>query len=342
MTAVARIGDTVVGYCNGPNHKKNKEFTGVWITGSETVFADHLGVVRLNDTGVTDCGHTFIATSAAQNVNADNLGVHRVGDTVLTEGGGVGVTVTGSETVLACDVTGTMSSVSTVDAAIDGVMMTGDDLDDGTPAGKAAAAEHLKKHIDSGLIKKEDLEKPAVEGEKDETPPEQSEVTGDCSGLDSVSSFPDSYQLTSTYTLGQIRRGAVGAYPIGPNMGKTAAQIVCNLKMITINCWTPIKAHYPNAFITSSFRANSGGSQHNIGQALDMQFSGIPKAGYYTIAQWIKANVTFDQLLLEYKTTGTGMPWIHVSFKQSGNRGQVLTFMNNRAHSQGLVDLSKS
>ena len=74
--------------------------------------------------------------------------------------------------------------------------------------------------------------------------------------------------------------------------------------------------------------------------ACDMQFSRAKKPDYFTIAQWIRDNVSYDQLLLEYKTTGSKLPWIHLSFNKAGNRGQVMTFMNDKKYSNGLVDLS--
>ena len=49
------------------------------------------------------------------------------------------------------------------------------------------------------------------------------------------------------------------------------------------------------------------------------KFDGIAKKDYYAIASWIKDNVLFDQLILEFKTTGTGNPWIHISYIKGDN-----------------------
>jgi hypothetical protein len=92
--------------------------------------------------------------------------------------------------------------------------------------------------------------------------------------------------------------------------------------------------------VTNTFRRSNGSaSQHHKGQAADIQFRGVAKAQYYTIAQWIRDNVAYDQLLLEYKTTGTGLPWIHISFNKDRQRKQVLTFLNDRTYGQGLIQL---
>ena len=96
---VARVGDVVTGYCDGPGHVRGRPFVGVWPTGSGTVVANGVAVIRVGDTGVTDCGHTFIAQTGSDITTDTGIPIHRVGDVVATEGGGVGVTVTGSDTV---------------------------------------------------------------------------------------------------------------------------------------------------------------------------------------------------------------------------------------------------
>ena len=101
-----------------------------------------------------------------------------------------------------------------------------------------------------------------------------------------------------------------------------------------MNVLEPIKAQYPNVMVTNAFRNRSGTSQHNTGNAVDLQFSGTPKSSYYDIAIWISENVPHDQLLLEYKNTGSGNPWIHISLKESGNRAQVMTFHNHRRYGE--------
>ena len=81
-------------------------------------------------------------------------------------------------------------------------------------------------------------------------------------------------------------------------------------------------------------------SQHPMGMAADIQFRGIAKSEYYVIAQWVKDNVSYDQFLLEYKTTGSGIPWLHISFNKNNQRKQVLTLLNNSTYSQGLTQLA--
>lgn len=111
--------------------------------------------------------------------------------------------------------------------------------------------------------------------------------------------------------------------------GLTEQQIIDNLSLLANNVLEPIKAQYPSMFVTSAFRRGNGRSQHERGQAADMQFSGVAKSDYLDIATWIRENVPHDQLILEFKNTGTGLPWIHISCKESGNRDMIFTMWNH-------------
>jgi hypothetical protein len=103
-----------------------------------------------------------------------------------------------------------------------------------------------------------------------------------------------------------------------------AQNVVNNLAALALNCLEPIKAKYPNVQITNSFRNGEvkngqkipDRGQHGSGQAMDLQFRGVPAHSYFDIAVWISKNIPYDQLLLEYKV-GTTV-WIHVSFAAPG------------------------
>lgn len=93
---IARIGDTVTGICNGSGHVSGYSFTGTWVTGSNNCVADNKGIIRIGDTGTTNCGHHFHATTGSSIGTANGLAIHRVGDQVIVNEGGYGQTVTGS------------------------------------------------------------------------------------------------------------------------------------------------------------------------------------------------------------------------------------------------------
>jgi len=92
--------------------------------------------------------------------------------------------------------------------------------------------------------------------------------------------------------------------------------------------------------VTSAFRHGSGRSQHERGEAIDIQVPGLSKQGYFEMAQWIKVNLPYDQLLYEEKNTGTKLPWIHVSLTRGKQRYQVMSFFNHRKVADGLVRMS--
>ena len=72
--------------------------------------------------------------------------------------------------------------------------------------------------------------------------------------------------------------------------------------------------------ITSGFRNGSGKSQHDRGQAADIQFPNMTSEQIYDVSIWIRENLPFDQLLLEY---GGKNPWLHISFNRGGNRSTL-------------------
>lgn len=202
---------------------------------------------------------------------------------------------------------------------------------------------YIQKQVDNGNYKQEDLDKAADEplGPVDETPPppdaKKPEACPD--GFELAETYSPALQLSPSYTLGAVSSGAVVTHSaVVAQRGLKKGEIVCNLRSLCLTSLEPIKAQYPNMFVTSGFRTGSGTSQHEVGQAADLQFQGLSKKDYFAVAQWIRDNVSFDQLILEYKTTGTGMPWIHVSCNQKGNRKQVLTMMNHKVIGGSLIN----
>lgn len=103
LKAICRIGDTCTGTCQVPGGGHPRSFTATWTTGSTTAFAEGIGVVRVGDTGLTDCGHTIQATVGSSVATNNGIRIHRVGDAVVVVGGGFGASTTGSPTAKAED-----------------------------------------------------------------------------------------------------------------------------------------------------------------------------------------------------------------------------------------------
>ena len=158
---------------------------------------------------------------------------------------------------------------------------------------------------------------------------------------------PDTLQLTpnGTTMATMVRTVTFPKHNVVAQKGLTVPQIVTNLANLAQNIWEPLKAQYPDAFITNSFREGENQSQHGTGQAMDIQFHKVPSSEYYNRAQWMRDNLPFDQLLLECHTSGA--LWIHVSFY--GGYGievakkpinQVAYMINDANFTPGLKDLS--
>jgi len=158
---------------------------------------------------------------------------------------------------------------------------------------------------------------------------------------------PDTLQLTpnGTTMATLIRKVTFPNHNVKAQKGLTVPQIVTNMANLAANIWEPLKAQYPDAFITNTFREGENQSQHGTGQAMDVQFHKVPSSEYINRAKWMRDNLPFDQLLLECHTSGA--LWIHVSYyagygievaKKPAN--QVAYMINDANFTPGLKDLS--
>jgi len=163
-------------------------------------------------------------------------------------------------------------------------------------------------------------------------------------------SLPGNFKLSPNFTLEMLTSKApaspgqfVKPFTFG-NTTFTYGEIVFNLQAVALNVCEPLKKIFPDMFVTSGLRnyntlEGKSISQHTKGQAVDIQFRGLPKTQYYDRAKELIKVLKFDQFLLEYKNFGTGMPWIHISYidpqSKGVNRSQVLTLFNNTARPPG-------
>jgi hypothetical protein len=121
-----------------------------------------------------------------------------------------------------------------------------------------------------------------------------------------------------------VRRGLDNT----PNADQLAA-----MKLVATACFEPLREwHGKPIGISSFFRSpavnkavkGSKNSDHMRGCAIDIDAdvfdNGITNADIFN---WLRANVEFDQLIWEYGTDEQPA-WVHVSYRASGNRRQVL------------------
>lgn len=192
------------------------------------------------------------------------------------------------------------------------------------------ASNRQKELQDQGLIDLNPVEPTISEGLQ-VNPKESITLPPEC-GMFSSGQINISDYISTNFRLSDLTKGQ----PIIDQVGLKDAEIACNLKNIAINVLEPILALYPSMQITSGLRSpgKNKTSQHPRGEAIDLQFRGIPSSGYLDIAKIIGDLGITDQLILEYRSdkrqNGEPTTWLHVSCSRISNRRQVFTMNNDR------------
>ena len=108
---------------------------------------------------------------------------------------------------------------------------------------------------------------------------------------------------------------------------------VSRITSLVIKVLQPIRDHFNHVVtISSGYRneilsrkiGSSSNSQHCKGEAADFEIFGTPNN---EVSDWIKENLMFDQLILEYFEPGQpNSGWIHVSYVKeiNSNRKEYL------------------
>lgn len=106
-----------------------------------------------------------------------------------------------------------------------------------------------------------------------------------------------------------------------------------NCQLLSIHVIEPLFAVFGRIGFSSFFRCKKlnsavGGSDTSdhmalIGAAVDLNAKLGGKCTNAQIFEWIRHNLQFDQLIWEFGTASEPQ-WVHVSYRSSGNRNQVL------------------
>ena len=152
-------------------------------------------------------------------------------------------------------------------------------------------------------------------------------------------------KLTENFTLSEMVKSET-ALRNGLDNTPGDAEIA-NLKLLAEKVLQPIRNHYKTGVkVNSGFRhpevnAAVGGSKtsdHCKGQAADIEIPGVANAN---LAEWIKNNLEFTQLILEFYTPGIpDSGWVHVSYDKSNLKKQVMTAMKENGktvYKPGLI-----
>ena len=136
--------------------------------------------------------------------------------------------------------------------------------------------------------------------------------------------------LTKNFTLAEMTKSETA---LRHDMDNTPGeQEIAALQLLAEKVLQPVRDHYGKGVkVNSGFRhpevnAKVGGSKtsdHCRGQAADIEIPGVANAD---LAEWIKDNLEFRQLILEFYTPGIpDSGWVHVSYVAEDNKKQVLT-----------------
>jgi len=138
--------------------------------------------------------------------------------------------------------------------------------------------------------------------------------------------------LSANFTLEELTHSAL-ALRHGVRNTPTKEEIH-RLRLLAEQILQPVRDHFGIPFSPSSgFRSkkvnalagSKDTSQHRSGQAADFEVPGIPNRD---LADWIKENLTFDQLILEFHNPDDpSSGWVHCSYVgPDDNRKQCLIF----------------
>ena len=151
--------------------------------------------------------------------------------------------------------------------------------------------------------------------------------------------------LTKNFTLEEMIKSETA---LRHGMDNTPGENeIGNLKVLCEKVLQPVRDHFGKGVkVNSGFRhpdvnAKVGGSRtsdHTRGQASDIEIPGVPNA---ELAEWIKDNLEFRQLILEFYTPGVpDSGWVHVSYVAEDNKKEVLTATRKdgkTVYLQGLI-----
>ncbi len=120
-----------------------------------------------------------------------------------------------------------------------------------------------------------------------------------------------------------------------------------NLLLLCSNVLQPIRDHYGKGVkVNSAYRSpevnqkvgGSPKSDHCRGMASDIEIPGVPNAD---LAEYIRDNLPFTQVILEFYTRGVpDSGWVHVSYDPQNLKKQALTAVKEggkTVYLQGLV-----
>ena len=136
-------------------------------------------------------------------------------------------------------------------------------------------------------------------------------------------------KLTENFSLLELTKSQTAERKGIDNTPSTEHQE--NLKKLCENVLQPVRDHFSRVVsVSSGYRSEAlclaigskTTSQHAKGQAADFEIFGLSNR---ELAIWIRENLDYDQLILEYwKKEDPNSGWVHCSYNVNVNRKQYL------------------
>jgi len=136
-------------------------------------------------------------------------------------------------------------------------------------------------------------------------------------------------KLSANFQLSELVKSQTAERKGIPNNPSPAH--IDNLKALCVNVLQPIRSHFEApVMISSGYRSpelciaigSKITSQHATGNAADLEIPGVDNK---VLATWIKENLEYDQLILEFYRDGEpDSGWVHVSWNSEKNRSNSL------------------
>lgn len=140
-------------------------------------------------------------------------------------------------------------------------------------------------------------------------------------GIDNI---PPPHVLARARTLAMLILQPIRMHfgrPFSPNSWyrcEEVEKILCRQSFIK---WAARKGMDPDT--NGTWRSYFERKQHPTGMAADIEVPGMSNDDLF---EWIKKNLTYDQLIREFPRKGHPMSgWVHVSYNPEGNRQQAFT-----------------
>ena len=151
-------------------------------------------------------------------------------------------------------------------------------------------------------------------------------------------------KLSKNFTLKELTKSST-AVRHGINNNPDKEQMI-NLVVLTNCVLQPIRNAHGRVDVNSGLRVlelnraigSGDSSQHVQGMAADIE---CPSISNMELAEWIRDNLEFDQLILEFYTPQDPTSgWVHVSYNKEENRKRVLRAVKNNGktvYQEGLT-----